>query len=133
MPRLPPPVRTPEGVASLLYLVKVKERVAGARGQSADGNYIGVAGNWVNWWEGRIERRQYETLLKTGGWRAWNCDFREACRYLCANCAQNRDFGLVRGLHIVRLFEIESLFSELDWRMFGSPKRLGRRVEETSY
>jgi type IV secretory pathway TrbL component len=30
---------TPEGVASLLYLIKMKERVAGARGQSADRNY----------------------------------------------------------------------------------------------
>jgi hypothetical protein len=30
---------TPEGVASLLYLIVVKERVAGARGQSADRNY----------------------------------------------------------------------------------------------
>jgi hypothetical protein len=30
---------TPEGVASLLYLIVVKERVAGARGQSADGYY----------------------------------------------------------------------------------------------
>jgi hypothetical protein len=45
-------VRTPEGVASLLYLMKVKERVAGARGQSADGNYIGVAVAAVN---GRAE------------------------------------------------------------------------------
>ena len=30
---------TPEGIASLLYLIEVKERVAGARGKSADRNY----------------------------------------------------------------------------------------------
>jgi hypothetical protein len=48
LPHLPPPVRTPEGIASLLYFMKVKERVASARGQSADGNYIGEVADWVN-------------------------------------------------------------------------------------
>jgi hypothetical protein len=91
----------------------MKERIAGARGQSADGNYRRQYGLGQSM-GGIFKRGEDKTLPKNGGWRRMVPVFGGFELTLSGFSKKKAVLSLVWGLHVVLVFEIKSLTRVLD-------------------